>query len=316
MKTLVVSGRWPVASGRCVVGSRRPAANQKSEIRNQKSPSAFTLVELLIVIAIIGILIAMMLPAVQGAREAARKTQCLHNLSQIGLALKEYESAFGTLPPGTTQQRGPIHNMPGGYKMSWLTRLLPYLDEGVVFRHIDFSVGAYDAKNAEIRAIALPMLACPSDGGQYCYPSAPVPSSFAGCHHDVEAPIDANNHGVLFLNSAIGSGDVTDGVAHTIYVGEKVIEQGDLGWMSGTRATLRNTGSPLQWAADNQPNPLAAASDLYVGGFSSFHPHVCNFLFGSGRVDSIGDYIDQGVLQQLGHRADGKLLTRGPTRSY
>ena len=67
-------------------------------------------------------------------------------------------------------------------------------------------------------------------------------SNYAGCHHDVEAPIDADNHGVLFLNSHVSSDDIPDGAGHTIFMGEKIVTAGDLGWTSGTRATLRNTG--------------------------------------------------------------------------
>ena len=111
-------------------------------------------------------------------------------------------------------------------------------------------------------------------------------SNYAGCHNDAEAPIDANNNGVLFLNSHISAADVTDGTSNTIYVGEKLAEAGDLGWMSGTRATLRNTGSPLDRPLGATTKLAAAAkraatakpveaggpaipSDLKVGGFGS-----------------------------------------------
>ena len=70
-------------------------------------------------------------------------------------------------------------------------------------------------------------------------------SNYAGVHHDVEAPIDVNNNGVFFLNSHLRYDDITDGPSHTLFIGEKLFDSYDLGWMSGTRATLRNTGSAL-----------------------------------------------------------------------
>jgi prepilin-type N-terminal cleavage/methylation domain-containing protein len=268
----------------------------------------FTLVELLVVITIIGILIGMMLPAVMGAREAARRMSCLNNLFQIGVALNNYQSAHDMLPPGTMNKQGPIHNVPQGYQMSWIVPILPYLDENVVFQRIDLAVGAYDAKNATARDVQIPMLICPSADVRLVGP--PV-SNYAGCHNDVEAPIDLNNHGVLFLNSHISRNDVTDGVSHTLYVGEKMADPTDLGWMSGTRATLRNTGWPPLWGAPDPaaPNP-AVKNDLWVGGFGSEHPQVSNYLFGDGRTDSLSDTIDMQVFQQFGNRADGKLTGR------
>jgi prepilin-type N-terminal cleavage/methylation domain-containing protein/prepilin-type processing-associated H-X9-DG protein len=293
----------------------------------------FTLVELLVVIAVIGILIAMMLPAVQAAREAARRAQCANHLAQLGIALQNYEAACELLPPGSLNDAGPIRSRPedvagdepGGrepaeYHMSWIVYLLPYLDEANTMKHIDFSVGVYHSRNRPVRQIPIQLLRCPSDRS---YTNLEVgPSSYAACHHDVEAPIDADNHGVMFLNSAVGREDVSDGVAHTIYVGEKPNTFDNAGWMSGTRATLRNTGWRINAykeergagrgaAEGSEPAAAAAKQDaaLVVGGFGSRHPSGANFLFGDGRVTFLAEVIDQDVYRQLGHRADGKLLT-------
>ena len=266
---------------------------------------AFTLVELLVVIAIIGILVSLMFPGIQGVREAGRRATCQSNLSQLGLALGKYEAAQGTLPPGTTEPKGPIHNVPQGNHIGWAVHLLPYLDEAATFKHVDLAAGAYAAKNAPVRSIRVTQLMCPTDFGQT--DAGVVVSNYAGCHNDVETPIDANNHGVLFLNSHIAARDVTDGVTHTIYLGEKLLAPGDLGWMSGTRATLRNTGTPIG-------TPSVAAGDLAVGGFGSRHPGGANFLFGDGAVRLVSRDIEMDVFQQLGNRADGKLLRTGPTR--
>jgi prepilin-type N-terminal cleavage/methylation domain-containing protein len=320
------------------------------------APRAFTLVELLVVIAIIGILIALLLPAIQAAREAARRAACINNLNQLGVALNNYESAHGVLPPGTIDKQGPIHNVPQGYHMGWLVQLLPYIEEGVTYKNVDFSVGAYDKKNAAARSVGIKLFVCssfagptriqprdatgaivpppidPATGAELGPPPGSVfVSTYAGCHNDVEAPIDANNNGVLFLNSHISQRDVTDGATHTIYVGEKLNNDADLGWISGTRATLRNAGTAINmttedstgtvaWppptSAPGEPSkPAAAAGDLFVGGFGSSHPSVCNFLFGDGAVHSIRKDIPLSVLQQLANRADGKLLTQGPTRN-
>jgi type II secretory pathway pseudopilin PulG len=268
-------------------------------------------VELLVVITIIGILIGMMVPAVMGAREAARRATCLHNLFQIGVALNNYQSAHDMLPPGTTDKHGPIHSVPQGYQMGWMVQILPYIDENVVFQHIDLSVGAYDPKNAVARAVNISEFTCPS--ADPVRNGRPPVSNYAGCQNDVEAPIDVDNHGVLFLNSHISRKDVTDGLSRTLYVGEKLTDKGDLGWMSGTRATLRNTGSVPQWGALDATSPdPAEKNDLWVGGFASEHPDICNYLFGDGRTDSLSDHIDMKVFQQLGNRADGKLFVRDP----
>jgi prepilin-type N-terminal cleavage/methylation domain-containing protein len=301
-----------------------------SPLTRHSSPLAaggFTLVELLVVITIIAILIAMLLPAVQAAREAARRMECLNHLFQIGVALSNYESAHGVLPPGTIDKQGPIRNVPRGYEMSWMVQILPYVDENTAYTHVDFSVGAYDKKNAAVRAIHIGLFTCPSADPMRNSPSGTGPfssdegtwmvSNYAGSQNDLEKPIDVDNNGVLFLNSHISQDDIPDGISHTIYVGEKLGDEKDLGWMSGTRATLRNTGTPLAWGADAATAAASnaiAKSNLWVGGFASEHPAVCNFLFGDGATDSISVYTDPKVLHQLANRADGTLLERGPTR--
>jgi prepilin-type N-terminal cleavage/methylation domain-containing protein/prepilin-type processing-associated H-X9-DG protein len=273
----------------------------------------FTLVELLVVITIIAILIAMMLPAVMAARESSRHMQCLSNLFRIGVALGNYDSANTMLPPGTIDKQGPVHNTPQGQKTGWLTTLLPYLDESNVYRRIDLAAGAFDAKNAGTRKIPIGVFLCPSAIRSYY--GTPV-SNYVGCHNDVEAPIAADNHGVLFLNSHITQRDITDGMSHTLYVGEKLTDDDDLGWLSGTRATLRNTGAPPSvGVVSGAVRDPAAASDLWVGGFASEHPGGGNYLFGDGHAEAVSNCINMDVFRSLGNRNDGKILDGDPTRS-
>src|SRR5687768_8436499 len=170
-----------------------------------RQPAAFTLVELLVVIAIIGILVSLLLPAIQASREAARRTHCNDQLRQLGLALHDFEMSHEHYPAGTVNPTGPIQNLPNGQHISWIAHILPFIDEQNRYAGLDLSLSAYHAKNDPVRQTVIEILICPSWGGSY----API-STYAGCHHDVEAPIDANNHGVLFLNSAITREDVKD----------------------------------------------------------------------------------------------------------
>jgi prepilin-type N-terminal cleavage/methylation domain-containing protein/prepilin-type processing-associated H-X9-DG protein len=210
--------------------------------------SGFTLVELLVVIAIIGILVAMLLPAIQASRESARRAMCTNQIHQLSLAVHDYEMAHEHYPAGTVDTAGPIRNLPKGHHISWIARVLPFLEEGAVYNKIDLTLSAYHYKNDLARQATMELLICPSN------PASQGPfSHYAGCHHDVEAPIDADNHGVFFLNSQLTRDDLKDGAAHMLFIGEKITDDAELGWISGTSSTLRNTGSPL-----NQPTMAVA----------------------------------------------------------
>ena len=294
---------------------------------SRRGRRAFTLVELLVVIAIIGILIALLLPAVQAAREAARRTICLNNVSQLGLAIHNYEFHFEFLPSGTTNADGPIRNEPQGTHVSWIVRILPYLEQNAMFRRFDQAAGAYAAKNAEVRAAQINTLECTSAPMPYLNAAVPMSylnkaaetvarSGYAGCHHDVEAPIDQDNHGLLFLNSKIRFGDIYDGSSHTLLLGEAINYPDELGWVSGTRATLRNTSvieEPRPYLPSSPPaNPgktdVEQAGPLFVGGFGSHHSGGLNMGLADGSSRFIPTNIDRVLLRQLGNRADGEIV--------
>jgi prepilin-type N-terminal cleavage/methylation domain-containing protein len=201
----------------------------------------FTLVELLVVIAIIGVLVALLLPAVQAAREAARRSSCSNNITQLGIAIQNYEMAHGVYPPGTIDAAGPIMNVTTGYHHNWIVQILPYIEEQNAYNQLDKKLSVYHPTNAAVAASMPRILMCPSAGARGTVPC------YAACHHDKEKPIDANDSGVFFLNSFVRYDDITDGSSHTIFVGEKLPDAWDLSWLSGTRSTLRNTGVPIDW---------------------------------------------------------------------
>jgi hypothetical protein len=300
-----------------------------------------TWVEILVLLAILGIMLGLLLPTILGKRESARQASCMYNLMQLGKALREYDSARTGLPPGVVDKTGPIRTEPEGYHVGWIVQLLPYMDEQSLpniggkplYDCIDFSVGVYDSQNVPARKTTIPMLRCPSYSGGL--PADAGMSNYAGCHHDVESPIDADNRGVLFLNSRITARDVPD-ASHTLFIGEKLGSAADLGWMSGTRATLRNTGTPpnmteaddgskpldlAAWMAAEDDNRADAATKesgeipdvLKVGGFGSMHPGVVHFLLGDLSLHTFSESVDRRVFQQFANRLQGQFQKLPPS---
>ena len=198
----------------------------------------FTLVELLVVIAIIGVLVAMLLPAVQSAREAARRTQCSNNLKQIGLALLNYESSRGTLPPGTHSNgiSDPNIGVTGHTGYSWGAYILSQLEAGTAGTEIDFEEGF---RAHESLGTLIPAFICPSSMDEtnhwaeccsgWNLGSGPTEdlrvTNYAGVadHQDAfysgSQPV-SDGDGVLFNWFPVSLKSVTDGTSRTLMVGE------------------------------------------------------------------------------------------------
>ena len=299
--------------------------------RKHDPRSAFTLVELLVVIAIIGILIGMLLPAVQQVREAARRTQCLNNLAQLGLAVHNYEFTYERFPEGVIDGGGgPIQSVPTGQHVSLFVQLLPYLEQRGIADNFDIAAGTYAAKNGPARAMVIPVLHCPSSYARTVSVSMSDLtedgleqedaqgtdtlglSSYAGCHHGSETPIDSDNNGLFFLNSKIGFDDIYDGSSNTVLIGEYLPDEStNLGWASGTRSTLRNMGSLESYQnfqariASVTATPVAAT---FVGGFGSPHPGTTNFVLADGSVHSLSFSLTTPITNHIGNRADGAMM--------
>jgi len=281
----------------------------------------------LVVIAIIAVLIALLLPAVQAAREAARRAQCANNLMQLGIALQHYESAHEVFPQGVVNDTGPVLDQPKGYHVGWMVRILPYCELRNIYNHFNLELSLYETQNLTTRTTLVRNFLCPSDNGINRAPNNVVLTNYAGCHNDVEAPIDVKNNGVFILNAAHRYEDIPDGSSQTIFLGEKLNDGAGQGWASGTRASLRNMGTGINGAV-NIPGSTAQAiaedaaaepgapkvtpgTPTFVGGFASKHPGGALFSMGDGSVKFMRTSAGSGVLKLLANRADGAIIDGG-----
>lgn len=264
--------------------------------RRSARRAGITLSEVLVLALIMAICIALLLPALLTSRERARRRTCEMRLTQLTRSVQAFESAAGSFPSGVLNPTGPIEHTPQGMHHGWLCQVLPFLDEQALFDQIDPAISIYGEHHRAVREAVIEKWKCPAA------PLQASASSYAACHNDTEQPIDINNAGVFFLNSQITQDDITDGLKHTLLLGEKTSASDDLGWYSGTRASLRNTGKPPAVHVDVDAHE---SPQRRVGGFGSWHPGNSHMAMGDGRVTLMSHQIDPTLFRQIGNRTDG-----------
>ena len=306
-----------------------PRKQQTPEKHNRFSRPlhAFTLVELLVVIAIIGTLVALLLPAVQSARESARRASCKNNLKQIGLATHNYEAAYRKLPPGYEFLTGQQGNDRG---YSWGTWLLPFMELSAIHEQINFDKPIFDAANAVVRQQHIPTLLCPTDDispdgfvemGDEKYAMACYVANFGTPDLDEdqdqtqgatnpEGPFDGP-WGPFYRNSSTPLRRITDGLSQTLMVGER--QNGpfrvagvhgphfeyETTWVGAVRDIDDPTddhGHMVLFQTGNAPNnPQSDDRDV-----SAPHATVAQFLMCDGSVHTVSEDIDLRVYRALG----------------
>ncbi len=272
---------------------------------SRSTKRGFTLIELLVVIAIIATLVALLLPAVQQAREAARRSTCKNNLKQIGLALHNYHDTYNKLPSGSILLLNASGTTYNGHGWTWHSSILPFLDQGAMYDAIQGNDGmgnelpkVDNVKPGIVGKAPLTVFWCPSqiDVTNGSQKNGYAPSSYNGnigtligngtgdnCY-DASAGIDTraqmeastsrgclNANGIFYPNSSIAFRDVTDGLSSTVFVCEVIDSGGDSENLGGGGSDRKHGFS--NGADDNPPTEMseyliAAESNDPINGYA------------------------------------------------
>ena len=288
------------------------------------SRRAFTLVELIVVIAILAVLIGLLIPAVQQVRNAAARMSCQNKMKQIGIALHTYHDTHRHLPSGCSVQEG---KHPEPY-MSWLTRLLPYLEQESLWKK---AIETYKVQSSyqlpphdSIYSLSIASFECPADSraGRPISFNATTNvgmTSYLGSLGTNRRELD----GLLFVDSRICFGDIIDGTSMTLMVGERPAHRhGQFGWWyAGEGLHREGTLNSVLGAKMLGTNVIFSLCDPSFGKFRkghlnddchmmhfwSFHFNGANFLFADGSVRFL-PYSAADILPDLATRAGGETV--------
>ncbi|MBC8354754.1 MAG: DUF1559 domain-containing protein [Planctomycetes bacterium] len=259
----------------------------------------FTLVELLVVIAIIGILVSLLLPAVQAARESARRTECQNNLKQIGLASHMYSDSFKVYPYGYQQTYR-------GYGFGVF--LLMFMENKTLYDAVapDGQTWNYSTASNSPASNRISTYICPSSTHEGLYHGFLGRTSYVGSsgpYYTSGAPLS----GVFGQRSATTMAQITDGLSNTILVGETEDQR--------TSHIAPIWIGPYCFAEQSARRTMAGTKiNSGDGAFGSRHPGGAQFVYTDGSVQFLNEYIDadndtvgpsMGLFQRLGHKSDG-----------
>ena len=286
----------------------------------------FTLVELLVVIAIIAMLVTLLLPAVQAAREAARRTSCISNIRQIGMATLNYESANQSFPPGWTTNDPDNALSASGW--GWSALVLPYMEAGDVYGQIELETFVGDTSHEQVVQQVIPGYLCASDGsievrelgdsvtvvggGSGTRSTAIVSrdmltvarSNYSGAYGSQEnRPDPLRGDGTFFANSKTRFRKMTDGSSKTFIVAERTSEFGTVSWI-GVVAGVPEPFARVVGSADTAPNTPGAFET-----FRSFHPGGINITFADGSTRFISDDVQPDVFRGLSTIRGGEVFS-------
>lgn len=288
-------------------------------------PRGFTLVELLVAIAILGLLVALLLPAVQAARESARRTSCVNNLKQIGLAMLQFDDRNKQLPsaemlkPGTSKGNGGSAFIP----------LLPYLEEQSLFEQFDPQQNVTATVNSQVVATPLNVFRCPSMVANYGDPPDGW-SSYSVCtgsgYTHFAAMTSPNYHNGAIVDAtraktklvSIAKLSALDGTSRTFVAGDMDWGLSNIKAMEGN-PQMRETGGSTFWGQGYPTQSQGCTIGVFNADriytrfhelmtFRSDHPGGVNMVMVDGSVHFINEAADPDVLNYLANRADGKQI--------
>jgi prepilin-type N-terminal cleavage/methylation domain-containing protein len=250
--------------------------------------SGFSLVELLVVIAVIGLVVGLLLPAVQSSRESARRMTCLNNLHQIGLGMLAFHDVNKHFPQGGLEMRSlrsPTGKVlyPNGRQLAWSAYILPYVELQSLARRINFRKAFDSAENAQAAAEIVPLYLCPSHSRSSYLVQGRGVCDYGGIFGEV---ITCNNNpprGVMLYGQYVTIRDIIDGATHTMMISEDSWSQ-DMQWINGLN--VFDVSAPINTAQEN---------DLH----SKHAPRGVNGLMADGNARFISEEIDLNVLAAI-----------------